>query len=360
MRPFGTGGSERPPPRFGEPERLLHPDETVDRIRPFFAELGITRLSKQTGLDHIGIPCWASFRPNAASISTNQGKGLTDAAARASAIMEAVEFALAERPQVLCRTASANELTKAGASWLSPNRLLPIGHDLDPDRPISWVPGYRLISRDSTWVPFDLISMDAGRTELSGICKTTNGLAAGNTIEEAILHGVRELVESDATTLWSLRSADDQFGSAASANGSGDAALDGLLAAIDRAELRCALFDQTSDLEVPTFMALLGPRDAGAHSHFAICAGYASHPNEARAAIDAITEAAQGRITGATTKQIALELGLSPKTVAAYRARVLHKLGAKSSMQLSHMFHADGVDELSRAIRTPAQTSRRH
>jgi DNA-binding CsgD family transcriptional regulator len=47
-------------------------------------------------------------------------------------------------------------------------------------------------------------------------------------------------------------------------------------------------------------------------------------------------------LSGLTTKQIAIELKLRPKTVTSYRARILQKLGVRTSMQLSHLFH--GVD----------------
>jgi len=51
-------------------------------------------------------------------------------------------------------------------------------------------------------------------------------------------------------------------------------------------------------------------------------------------------------LRGMTTKQIALALGLSPRTVTSYRVRVLLKLGVKTSMQLSHLFHGEDVTAL--------------
>ncbi|HEY9009478.1 MAG TPA: hypothetical protein VIN06_00525, partial [Devosia sp.] len=64
-------------------------------MRPFLADFGITRLARQTGLDAIGIPCFAAIRPNSKTLSVNMGKGIDDDAAMASAIMEAVEYAIA-------------------------------------------------------------------------------------------------------------------------------------------------------------------------------------------------------------------------------------------------------------------------
>ena len=72
--------------------------------------MGITRLADLTGLDRIGVPVFAAVRPNSRSVATSQGKGLTPDAARAAALMEAVESWHAERIELPLRLASADEL----------------------------------------------------------------------------------------------------------------------------------------------------------------------------------------------------------------------------------------------------------
>ena len=62
---------------------------------------GITRVGDLTGLDTIGIPVWFASRPNSRGLSVSQGKGLDETQARLSAIMEAVEGAVAENPRDL-------------------------------------------------------------------------------------------------------------------------------------------------------------------------------------------------------------------------------------------------------------------
>jgi ribosomal protein S12 methylthiotransferase accessory factor len=59
--------------------------------------------------------------------------------------------------------------------------------------------------------------------------------------------------------------------------------------------LRLALFDLTTDTGTPTAMALVGPAQGG--RYFDIAAGFGTHPIAARAAVKAITEAAQSRVT---------------------------------------------------------------
>lgn len=67
----------------------------VNDIAP---RLGITRVTDTTWLDRIGIPVFASIRPDAlkGSLCVNAGKGLRSAEAKIGAYMEAIEFSLAQ------------------------------------------------------------------------------------------------------------------------------------------------------------------------------------------------------------------------------------------------------------------------
>src|SRR5687767_11543607 len=127
-------------------DRRYRPDETVRRLWPLLDELGITRLARQTGLDRIGIPCWAAFRPNSKSLAGAQGKGLSDAAACASALMEAAEVAIAEYPRAARRIDTAARLEASGEAWFDPTRFMPFGEELDSTRRITWLAGQDLHS----------------------------------------------------------------------------------------------------------------------------------------------------------------------------------------------------------------------
>src|SRR5262249_53998730 len=71
--------------------RLAPPHETLARVRPHLARMGITRLGNITGLARIGIPVAMAVRPNSRSVSVSQGKGLDLPQAMVSAAMEACE-----------------------------------------------------------------------------------------------------------------------------------------------------------------------------------------------------------------------------------------------------------------------------
>jgi ribosomal protein S12 methylthiotransferase accessory factor len=266
-------------------------------VRPHFAALGITRIARLTGLDRLGIPCFAALRPNSRSIASNQGKGVDDDSARASAVMEAVEFAIAEQPASPVMVAPAAQLSEEGTAFADPRKALPLGDTLDPGRPIRWLSGRTLQSGQSVLVPFDRVAVNGDSPDLPTICQNTNGLASGNTAAEATFHAVCELIERDANTLWSLRRPDERRARCLDPASFEDDLVDDLVARFERAGLAIRLFDQTTDLGVPTIFCVTAPADGIVVKHFDVAAGAGTHPNAARAALRAITEAAQTRVT---------------------------------------------------------------
>lgn len=273
------------------------PDEAVRRLWPHLESLGITRLARQTGLDRLGIPVWAAFRPNSRTLAGAQGKGLTDAAACASAAMEAVEVAVAETPFGDIRLAAAEQFLAVGEAWFDPERFLPFGTSLDRKKMFRWLEGVDLLNATSIWLPVDVLDMDGERSDLPGFCKSSNGLASGNTAADATFHAVCELIERDGTTLWSLLPDTVRVSRCFSCSDLRSVEVDELSRRIVAAGLHLSLFDQTSDIGVPVVMAVLGELDRPDAGELDITAGYGAHPNAGNAALRAITEAAQSRVT---------------------------------------------------------------
>jgi ribosomal protein S12 methylthiotransferase accessory factor len=265
-------------------------------MRPFLADFGITRLARQTGLDAIGIPCFAAIRPNSRTLSVNMGKGVDDDAAMASAIMEAVEYAIAEAPNAPPIHGTADELRAAGRALFDVNQWLPQDQPLAADLPLAWFAGTDLFDRAPVYAPRDALALGGAET-LAAISQSTNGLASGNTIEEATFHALCELIERDATTLWIFKSDEAAAATEINPTSFADPVIDDLGARIERAGLNLTLFDQTTDIGVPVIFALLAPRDVPATRYFDLAAGCGCHPVAARAAIRAITEAAQTRVS---------------------------------------------------------------
>jgi ribosomal protein S12 methylthiotransferase accessory factor len=282
-------------------DRALSSAEAATVARSCLAALGITRLARVTGLDRIGIPVWTAIRPNALSLSVSQGKGVDDDAAIASAIFEAAELAIAERPHPATFVATRAGLAAAGRKAMDDTRFLRRNEiALASDEPASWVEGLDLFSGDPIAVPEDVLRM-ADIPDCRYV-QSSDGLGTGSNILEAAIHGICEVVERDAMALWSLRSDEDVARREVAVAGLDSHEANAVMEKIRAAGLRLRLFDATSDTLVPTYLAVLMENDrAGASLKYVdVASGSGAHPIASRAALRAITEAVQTRLTTIT------------------------------------------------------------
>ena len=287
-------------------DRLHRAHETVARMRPMFSRFGITRLADVTGLDRIGIPVWMAVRPNSKTLAVSQGKGFTNAAAQASAVMEAAEIATAELFPVEQRVATGRDLMDAGERAMSLNNLIAHGeHLLTENDELSWVEGYDLLQERTVLVPAEaaaIVPTEESRGR-SRFWQSSDGLASGNVMLEAVVHGLCERVERDACVLWQLRSDSQVLEACVDPATLGDDGVDDLADRIERSGLLLRLFDITSNAGVPVFFAVVARKPDGHEKHwkhFDLSSGVGCHPSAARAAVRAITEAAQSRVTSIT------------------------------------------------------------
>ncbi|MBL8699193.1 MAG: YcaO-like family protein [Alphaproteobacteria bacterium] len=294
--PAGLAGFADDVKRYREgTHRVVDPDTTLARVQRFADEIGLTRLGMITGLDRVGIPVAVACRPNSRSLATFQGKGLTAAAARVSAFMEALESFHAEAIAAPLRLASWNELRAEDAA-VDPRRLpLCRASALRDDRGLLWIAGDDLVSGRRRLVPFELVSARFTTDQPPGswcFAASTNGLASGNTPLEAIAHALYETIERDALALW-LRS-DAPTASARALDPSrlaAPAAAD-LVERCRRAGLRVALWNATSDIAIPVVACLLQ-----SEAESVVDMGSGCHADREIALLRAITEAAQARLT---------------------------------------------------------------
>jgi YcaO-like protein with predicted kinase domain len=269
-------------------------------VQPLAARMGVTRVANVTGLDTLGIPVVAVYRPNARSIVVSQGKGLDLWAAKASGLMEAIEGFHAEHAALPLRLASAREL--AGAHELIDVAGLPrvsIG-SFHLDRPILWCEARALGSDRPIWVPYELVHTNFTLPLPAGsgyFTMSSNGLASGNHRLEATSHGLCEVIERDALALW------DGAGGSGSARGRiapdsiDDRHCEGVLAAIRAADLAFGIWDITSDIGIATFACVLVDRRPNHVGQVYTSHGSGCHPSRAIALLRALTEAAQTRLT---------------------------------------------------------------
>jgi len=278
--------------------RVVAPEATLARVLPLSARMGITRIAVLTGLDSIGIPVAAAVRPNSRSIAQHQGKGATLVAAKASALMEAAETYHAESISLPLRLANFEELDGAA---IAPARLplAPLGASLAgavmAER-LLWVTAKDLMTATPIWVPFELVSTDFTQPPPMGgaiFQATTNGLAAGNTRLEAMLHALYEVVERDAVAIWRAASAATQDARAVDLDTVDAESCRRLLALFARAGMLVRVWDVTSDVRLPAFVCLVQSRDANDGVEPQLGSG--CHAAREIALSRALTEAAQAR-----------------------------------------------------------------
>lgn len=269
------------------------------RVRPHLADFGITRVADITGLDHIGLPVFNAIRPNARSLAVSQGKGATPAAAWVSAAMEAIELHVAEHAELALLLGGARELARrhrvVDAARLPRLADSPWHERLD----LLWVGGRDLATGEPVLVPREVVTADWRYLELPGrwsFQATTNGLASGNTTDEAVLHALCEVVERDAETLWRIRGGEALEATRLDLDSVDDPLCRRALDAFAHADVAVAVWETTSDVGVATFSCLIADRSRRGLDWLYTARGSGCHPRRAVALLRALTEAAQSRL----------------------------------------------------------------
>lgn len=194
-------------------QRVFSPQKTLENINGVLDKIGVTRIADITDLDRVGIPVLSAIRPSAATgaISIYSGKGADETQARISAIMESVERCCAEQPHINVDLENEEknpiiidtfEHLSQKVNTIYPPDLLPAEVVMKNTR-LEWMAGYDLISRENILVPSNAAfhPYNPSNGALQIFRSNTNGLAAGNTMEEAVLHGLLEVIERDALSI---------------------------------------------------------------------------------------------------------------------------------------------------------------
>lgn len=268
-------------------------ETTYEDIKDLTDIAGITRVADITKLDRIGIPVFSCIRPAAAdgAVSVYNGKGATPLAARVSAIMEGIERFSGEIGERKLLAAAYSDLDEN--KCISPGDLI-----LTPgaryDKKISWTSGYRLnmktMDTEDILIPADAV-FHPMPAEYDRLVKTnTNGLASGNSIEEALFHGLCEVIERDA---WSLVEASGFAGPVI--ENIDDEDINYLWDMFKKKGVDVILRDITSDVGLPTIAAVAD--DLLLKDPTLLCTGMGTHSSKKIAALRALTEVAQSRAT---------------------------------------------------------------
>ncbi|MBB4934492.1 ribosomal protein S12 methylthiotransferase accessory factor [Lipingzhangella halophila] len=161
----------------------------------------------------------------------------------------------------------------------------------DPDREYGWVTGYSFARGGPVLVPERMAyygSVErAGQEDPPFVLDSSNGAALGSCLEEAILHGLLEIVERDAFLLsWHARMPVP----AIAPDSAADRTIPLLVAQIKH-ELgyRVTVHDTTLDHGIPSVWAMATRLDGDVSRPQVSCAGSA-HPQPERAIVSALAE----------------------------------------------------------------------
>ena len=283
--------------------RSLWPDQTVERAWRYAPVMGITRIANVTGLDVIGVPVVTVSRPNARSLAVAAGKGVDLLGAKASGLMESVEGYHAETITLPLRYCSFEELRYthrvADVSRLPTVSTSPF----HPNLRLLWCEGHDLINDDLVFVPYELVHTDYTWPQPPGsgcFAGSSNGLASGNHLLEAVSHAICEVVERDATSLWRLSDPAQREATSVDLTTVDDPACEQVLEKLERARLAVTAWETTTDIGIACFFCVIFPMAEDPLRHLPPAGGAGCHPARAIALLRALTEAAQSRLVQIT------------------------------------------------------------
>ena len=310
----------------GGTHRAVPPRETMARVQPLLAKAGITRIADVTGLDRIGIPVIMVCRPNSRSLSVSQGKGLTTETARVSGVMESLELFHAEQILSPLKLATYDDL-RTNHRVVDVRRLPSVKNSrFHPHLQILWIEGRDIRDSRTSWIPYECVHASASSPAPTGsgcFSSTSNGLASGNHMLEAVLHGVCELIERDAVTLWGLLSRENRELTRLDLESIDDVSSRFVIDRCVKAGNMVAVWDVTSDVGLPVFLCRIVERENHSFYSTRSFSGMGCHTTREIALLRALTEAVQSRLTyisGSRDDLYRHEYESTPDTDAALRA----------------------------------------
>lgn len=284
---------------FEGTHRVIAPKKTVAINWNKLKTAGITRIADISDLDRIGMPIFSAIRPTAedGAVSIYGGKGISKDHAKASAMMEGFERYSAEK-QENDKTiiATIEEISQKG-KYIDPKSLnLPQKYEKEDitQTPLEWSLSNDLISGDEYYVLSNAVfhPYNHDNNVESFFKSNTNGLASGNILDEAILHGIFEVIERDA---WSIFELTHKNYSQINLDSIESELINNILDKFESNGIKIKLMDFTADIKVPTIAASADDtvtKDAGL-----LTLGMGTHLDPEVAILRALTEVAQSRAT---------------------------------------------------------------
>lgn len=258
------------------------------------ARVGVTRIADVGGLAPFGVPVFQAVRPYARSLTVSQGKGACPLAARISAVLESVELACAEALAEPAQKRALAEMPEGVRRCWAGDRLL-LTIDLDPAIPRGWVEGRIAATGEAMPMPWDLLSLDFTRSQVE-YPAGSDGLASGNNRDEAVFAALCECLEHDMIARFAVIRPAERRALQIDASSITEPHLRRELARVARTGFTPRLWSMGQHHGVAAvYCVLFGPEPP--LDQMTPVAGSACHPEPAAAALGALHEAVQGRVS---------------------------------------------------------------
>lgn len=255
-----------------------------------------------TALDRVGIPTWSAIlyltgQPDGGG----QGYGLTEAEARIGAYGEMTEGvnAITAMGRAAPRRATYRELVgeRGERGVADPASLcLNAGSPYTPEMPLNWVPTTRWGTGEAVFVPVEFVAITRdgllpGAEPL--VTPITNGLGAGVSLDQAMAHGLLELLQRDGNNVNYRALAG---GTAVDLGTVTDPDIRALLAHLDAAGVETVVKVAATDFGMANVYCAGYDREPNMDTAFTMAAGgEAAHPDAEAAVRKAVTEFAAAR-----------------------------------------------------------------
>jgi ribosomal protein S12 methylthiotransferase accessory factor len=272
--------------------RSLAPETTLLYARHLAAAAGISEVSDITNLDVLDVPVYVSVRPHARGESFTFGKGLHPIQAEIGAYMEALEFFFAEPGNGHVSTCWGSAKDVSGAKQAKDTILdfAPLLHrEVDLDASLLLAEVQDLETGDNCTIPAELVYYPAPDVGQSIFGSSTNGLASGNSVIEATIQALLELIERDIWSFELVRSSSRLIDPASLP--------DDISEIVERAErngLSLKVRTVPNDYGLPFFAAFVFDEKNPSRKTFN--GGWACDVDTDIALVRAVTEAAQSRV----------------------------------------------------------------
>lgn len=181
--------------------RGVPPQITLGHAKAWADLAGIRGIHDITAMDCLGVPVFASERRGSSAPLYTFGKGRLPIEAEVGAYMEAIESYFSEPGSAPVETRQGR-LAHAAMLEFAPR----FDSDPDPDRPLMLARAEDAESGIEAWIPAEIAFNPAPTGSGPALFgSSSNGLASGNSLLEAGIHALYELIERDVWSMEFLR-----------------------------------------------------------------------------------------------------------------------------------------------------------